>query len=198
MARTQAEDYDERRTAIVDQAAALFARRGFAGTSINDIAAACGMSKSLLYHYFPSKEDLLCATMLSHLDALVAACGAIAKQADGAAERLAALSRAFMNLYAGAANRHKVLLNEIDNLPEVARRNVVAEQRQLIGFVETLLTEIAPVLADDRDRLRATAMLYFGMINWTHTWFDPKGPVAPATLAELASQVMLHGIVQPS
>ena len=59
MARTQAPDYEERRIAIIDKAAELFARRGFMGASVADLAAACQTSKSLIYHYFPSKEDIL-------------------------------------------------------------------------------------------------------------------------------------------
>ena len=50
MARTQAPDYEERRIAIVDKAAELFARRGFTGASLSDLAAACQTSKSLIYH----------------------------------------------------------------------------------------------------------------------------------------------------
>src|SRR5262249_11214860 len=54
MARKQAPDYEQRREAIVDAAAALFARRGFLGASVADLAEACGASKSLIYHYYPS------------------------------------------------------------------------------------------------------------------------------------------------
>ena len=71
MARTQAADYEERREAIVERAADLFASRGFLGASVSDIAKACKTSKSLLYHYYPSKEDVLYAVMLSHVDRLV-------------------------------------------------------------------------------------------------------------------------------
>ena len=36
-------------------------------------------------------------------------------------------------------------------------------------------------------------MLFFGMINWTHTWFRPGGAIGADDLAELAVDVMLHG-----
>ncbi|TNE31028.1 MAG: TetR/AcrR family transcriptional regulator, partial [Alphaproteobacteria bacterium] len=70
MARPQAADYEDRKQEIVNRAAELFASHSFLGTSINDIAAACGFSKSLLYHYFKSKEELLAAVMHSHIDRL--------------------------------------------------------------------------------------------------------------------------------
>jgi AcrR family transcriptional regulator len=43
---------------ILDRAAALFARRGFAKTSVQDVADAVGLSKAGLLHHFPSKEAL--------------------------------------------------------------------------------------------------------------------------------------------
>ena len=63
MARTQAADYDKRRAAIMKAASALYAKQGFHATSVSDIAAATKTSKALLYHYFPSKEDLLFEVM---------------------------------------------------------------------------------------------------------------------------------------
>ena len=49
MARPQAADYDDRRAAIVEQAARLYAERGFLGASLSDLAKACKTSKSLIY-----------------------------------------------------------------------------------------------------------------------------------------------------
>ena len=37
-------------------------------------------------------------------------------------------------------------------------------------------------------------MLFFGMINWTHTWFRPGGSVSEAELADLAVDLMLNGL----
>lgn len=49
---------DERRAQILSAATKVFARNGFVGTRIDDIASAAGMSKGLLYHYFGSKESV--------------------------------------------------------------------------------------------------------------------------------------------
>ena len=86
MARPQSPDYDKRREAILETARQLYAKRGFQGTSVADLAAACETSKSLIYHYFPSKDDTLSAVMATHLDALVEAveqaCGRKAIRVD--------------------------------------------------------------------------------------------------------------------
>lgn len=190
MARPQSPDYDKRRDAIVDAAASLYARRGFSAASVADLANACGTSKSLIYHYFPAKDDVLYAVMTSHLDDLVRAAEE-ATQSGDAESRLRALTHAFMRLYAGAADRHKVLLNEIDNLAPPRRAEVVAKQRRIIAEVESLVRALRP---DCGELTLPLTMLFFGMINWTHTWFRADGPVSADRLAQMAVGLMLSGL----
>ena len=52
------EDPQDRRTRILDAARAAFLRFGFERTSMGDIAAGAGVSRTALYHYFPGKEDV--------------------------------------------------------------------------------------------------------------------------------------------
>lgn len=192
MARPQSPDYDKRRDAIVAEAATLYARRGFQGASVADLAKACGASKSLVYHYFPSKEDILHEVMSAHLELLVEAAEDVMLMPGlGPRERLHALSLAFMRLYAGAADSHKVLLNELDNLPAGRRADVVARQRRIIAMVEAQIREIRPEVSGITFPL---TMLFFGMINWTHTWFHPSGAVSPKELADMAVDLMLYGL----
>lgn len=190
MARPQSPDYDKRRDAIVAAAARLYAKKGFTGASVADLAKACGASKSLIYHYFPSKEDILYEVMAAHLQALVDAADDVMRSGD-ARERLHALTLAFMRLYVGAEDSHKVLLNELDNLPAERRAEVIRKQRRVIAVVESLIREIRP---ETGPVLLPLTMLFFGMINWTHTWFNPEGPVSARQLADLAVDLMLNGL----
>jgi AcrR family transcriptional regulator len=196
MARTQAADYVQRREGIVDRAADLFASRGFLGTSIADLADACKTSKSLLYHYYDSKEQILFDVMHSHVKALLDVAEDIAARPIGAADKLRAMTREFMRLYLGAASRQRVLLNELANLPEAQRRIIVGIQRRLIDIIDKVLVEIRPDLAGRSPLRRPAVMLYFGMINWMHTWLDPAGRAKPAKIADLAINTFLNGIAK--
>ena len=196
MARTQAADYDERKAAIVDAAALLYALRGFNGASVADLAERCRTSKSLIYHYYQSKEDILFDVMIGHVQALDEAAREIAAGAGDAAEKLRALAHAFMALYVGAADRHKVLLNELDNLDDARRAEIVKTQRGLIETVQALLVEIEPKVKKRNGESLAAAMLFFGTINWTHTWFDAKGPVSADAIADMAVDVVLGGLAK--
>lgn len=194
MARTQAADYDQRREAIVEAAAALFASRGFNGASVADIAQRGKISKSLIYHYYQSKEDILYDVMISHVRALEDAAREVMAEPHTSERKLRELTHRFMVLYVGAADRHKVLLNDLDHLPKARRAEIVAAQRRLIETVQKLLVEIEPALKRRSGAAFTAAMLYFGQINWTHTWFDAKGPISAGALAEMVVDLTLGGI----
>jgi AcrR family transcriptional regulator len=189
MARTQAADYEDRREAIVEKAAQLFAEHGFLGASVLELAKACQTSKSLLYHYYPSKEDVLYAVMVSHIDRLGEDVEKAMAIAGGPKKRLKALLRLFMSHYVGAASRQKVLLNDLAHLPDEKRRSVVAKQRRIIDAVQGLLVELDPALVGQKERARAKTMLLFGMINWTGNWYDPTGPLDPDSIADMAFEL---------
>ncbi|HEY7976939.1 MAG TPA: TetR/AcrR family transcriptional regulator [Rhizomicrobium sp.] len=194
MARTQSADYAIRREAIVDQAAELFAERGFLGASIADLADALKTSKSLIYHYYDSKEDILFDVMHSHVKALLDQAEAIAAKPLSPRKKLQTLTHAFMELYVDAAARQRVLLNELSRLPVEQRKIVVDIQRRLIEIVEKTIAELRPDLSGRGALKRPSAMLYFGMINWMHTWLDPDGKAKPQRIADLAVNTFLDGI----
>lgn len=194
MARPQSPDYDKRRDSILRAAARLYARQGFNGASVADLAKACRSSKSLIYHYFPSKEDILHQVMAAHLDLLVEAARQ-ATRSGSPEEKLRALTHAFMRLYVDARHDHKVLLNELDNLPPEARFEVIGKQRRIIAAVEELVRELRP---ETGPLALPLAMLFFGMINWTHTWFRPEGRVSADSLAEMTVDLMLKGLSSPA
>lgn len=195
MARTQAADYDDRRDAIVAKAAELYGQFGFLGSSIADLAEACGMSKSLLYHYFSSKEDILFEVMDGHVTALGRIIESVQGEPDPQA-RLSKLTQGFMALYVTASSRHKVLLNDLDKLPQHRRKTIVVEQRALVDAVDGIVAELSPLLAKKPRERRAATMIYFGMINWTHTWLDPKGALGATDIAKLAVDIFLKGVLQ--
>ena len=196
MARTQAADYDERKEAIVAAAASLYASRGFNGVSVADLAQRCKISKSLIYHYYESKEDILYDVMISHVRALDVAAREAVAGAAAPDRKLRELAHRFMALYVGAADRHKVLLNDLDHVPKAGRAEIVAVQRGLIETVRKLLIDIEPALKRKSGQSLAAAMLFFGMINWTHTWFDPRGPISAGALAEMVVDLTLGGLAK--
>ena len=194
MARTQAIDYEEKRKTITQNAARIFARDGFAGASLSDVAESCKMSKSLIYHYYDSKEAILYDVMNEHMDDLVGVIKEINQSSSQPIEKFGEFVKTLMRHYIGTANSQKVLLYELNSLRAAERNEIVKKQRILIEFTEKLLLAIHPDMRNQTPLLRARIMLFFGMINWTHNWFNPKGPIDRDQVAELAAHMTLKSL----
>lgn len=190
MARIQAADYDTKRAAITAHAAHLFAARGFGGASIADLAAAGGFSKSLIYHYYAAKEDILYDVMRSHIDALVAVKDRVANEGGSPETRLRRLAHDLLDHYVGASDSQKVLLYELNQLTPAQRSDIVAKQRDIVDFTQSLFAALDR-RASNHGELRVKVMLFFGMLNWTHNWFRPDGAIGRDRIADQAVNAML-------
>ncbi|MEP1230514.1 MAG: TetR/AcrR family transcriptional regulator [Litorimonas sp.] len=186
MARTQAQDFDDKRVAIMKQAAGLFASKGFSGASVSDISKACGVSKSLIYHYFGAKEDILYQVMTEHIDDLVAIISDPELIDLDATQEFHNLTLALLECYAGAQNAQKVLLYDLNKLTPQQRKTIVKKQRDIIDRFEHVYIRINPDIATNRALLRTKIMLFFGSVNWIHNWYDPQGEINRHTLSALA------------
>ena len=85
------------RERIVERAAELFAERGVAGTSLDDVLAAAGAGKSQLYHYFSGRDDLVAAAVGLRCTQVLAGL----TQALGSVASLAELEQALNGFAAG-------------------------------------------------------------------------------------------------
>jgi AcrR family transcriptional regulator len=193
MARPQATDYGDKRGLIAAKAALIFARQGAASASLAKVASACGMSKSLIYHYYGSKEDLLFDVMDRHMSDLVSIIDNPAV-ADGHENAFKTFTRRLMDHYAGAADSQKVLLYELENIPPQNRAKIVAKQRQLIRYAERLLAASLPEGALQKSELTVRIMLFFGMLNWSHSWFRANGAISRQQIADLAADATIKGV----
>lgn len=195
MARTRSADYDNIHDTILEKAAAIFARQGYAATSIGDIAEACECSKSRLYHYFDGKEAILRDMLTMHVDSLLDQCRQVLYGSQEPKERFLHLVKLFLEIYAVSRDQHVVLLTCLDVLPPEHRNELIAKQRELIAYVRDALVQLRPDMAGNRVLARVDTMLFFGMINWTYTWYRADGAVSPEELAERTVKLFLDGYV---
>jgi AcrR family transcriptional regulator len=193
LARTRSADYENIQDLILDRAAGVFARKGYAATSIGDIADACECSKSRLYHYFDSKEAILAEMLTGHVELLLTKCRHTLYGFQDPQERLRQLTRLFMEVYAVSRDRHVVLLTCLEFLAPEKREVLVSKQRELLAYVRDILLQLRPDLARDATAARLDTMLFFGMINWTYTWYRSEGPVEPRDLADRVVDLFING-----
>ena len=195
MARTRASDFPEKQRAILDGAAAVFAREGMEKASMASIAREAGISKSLLYHYYPGKEALIFAIIMTHLEELDAAIEAADTPQADAEIRLRRIVRAILANYRGADDRHKVQINAAGALEAERRAAIAAMERRIVHRLGSVLAAINPVLATDGAHLlKPATMSLFGMLNWLYMWFREDGPISREQYADLAATLMTGGL----
>jgi len=193
MTKTLYADYDTRREAILAAAAALFAQKGFSAASVAELAEACGTSKSLIYHYFPAKEDILFEVMDGYIQSLAEAAFRVELEAIPPEAKLRGLARDLMTLSAGSPAHHKIVFQDLQHLPEARRAEIVEVQRHIMAMFDRLLASLRPGLRGHEHR-RPVVMMFFGLLNSMLTWFDPSGPVTTEIVADLAVDMFLGGL----
>lgn len=193
MARPRAADHEDKRQAILARAAELFAAHGYDRASMAMIAQACGVSKALVYHYWPDKESILFDVLEAHLHELVEA----ARQANDRAlpprARLEALAAALLEAYRDADAVHRVQINCMPLLNEARQEALKALERALVAEVSDTLRDMSP-LAQDRRLLKPLAMSFFAMLNWHYLWHNEAGPLSRLDYARLAASLVAEGM----
>lgn len=198
MARPRSAGFEGQREQMLAAAAQLFATRGYTAATMQDLAAACGVSKATLYHYVRDKQELLLQITQGHVQRLEAVVNEVVAAEPDARKRLSALVLRFMQVYASARNEHRVLTEDVKFLQPRERDEVLACQRRVVqAFADSLGAQRPDLKRHALDV--PLAMLLFGMMNWTFTWLRPGGALTHETLAPVVLQLLLGGLpaVQP-
>jgi AcrR family transcriptional regulator len=193
MARGRAPGYDDQREQILTQAAELFAHGGYVGTSMNEVASACGLSKPALYHYFKDKNALLLEICNTHISRLIALVDEVDAQQLAPEPRLRALIERFVQEYAHAVNEHRVLTEDVRFLNEQDQARILNGERQVVESVARAVEELRPD-TDKAGLTKALTMLLFGMMNWMFTWLKPSGALSYDTMAPIVADLFLGGL----
>lgn len=191
MARTRALDYDAKRQVILQQSAKLFAQFGYPGTSIAMIAEACGVSKALLYHYYPDKEAVLFDILLTHLDDLIAGVEA-AVEAAPENERIHAIAAALLEAYRDADAEHQIQIANLKLLPADRQETLRALERRLVTFLADAIAAELPGIGRG-PLLKPVTMSAFGMLNWHYLWFREGKGLSRADYATLVTGLIKSG-----
>ncbi|MCL4744572.1 MAG: TetR/AcrR family transcriptional regulator [Burkholderiaceae bacterium] len=193
MPRARANDYDDKTRVILDSAAALFARIGYPNATMVDIAKACGASKSMLYHYFRTKDELLFAMLEQHLETLIDALEQSREELSDPRERFEAFIEIYVQKSAQARRRHMVAINDLRFLPKARQAPLRALEKEVLELTATLLAGVNPGL--DAALYKPYALLLVGMLNWTETWYRQSGPIKPGELCERIARLFLRGFL---
>ncbi|HEV2572155.1 MAG TPA: TetR/AcrR family transcriptional regulator [Beijerinckiaceae bacterium] len=171
---------------VLDKAAALFAKQGFAATSLKDVADAVGLHRSSIYYYYPNKDALL-QELIQGVTLPVAQ---IFQEVDGEdLTPLAKIGEVVRRLVLWVSDPHthfRLVERSEAELPDAvavahkeAKRHILGEMMRLIEAAELA----GEARATDR---RVSALSIIGMTMWTAWWLYPSREQRPE---EIAAQV---------
>jgi AcrR family transcriptional regulator len=193
------EHYLARRRELVKAAAAVFKEKGLAGTSLDDVARAVGVDRASLYYYVGSKQELFDEVVLEALVANIEMAERIRDTEGPAQEKLERLIEELLVSYGAYYPHLYVFLQEdASKFGAGARRDGVDVlelyrrfERALAAIIRAGMDEGA-FRSDVSPRIAAYGIL--GMVNWTHRWFNPDGPVGAEEVGRAFAAIATEGL----
>jgi AcrR family transcriptional regulator len=188
-------EFNDRLSDIFRQAAAVFIRKGYHATTMQDVADAVGLTKAGLYHYVRGKYQLLVEVMNFAMDTVDRSIIEPGVQIDDPEERL----RFMLRRHAGLVDEVQevtVLTEELTTLAEEDRQRIVARKRRYVEFLRDTLIQLARL-----GRLReldptVATLNVFATILGISRWYRPAGRLSADQIAEETAAFVLGGLLK--
>jgi TetR/AcrR family transcriptional regulator, cholesterol catabolism regulator len=193
------QDDGERYRAILETAARLICERGYEGTSMQEIAAACRMTKAGLYHHVQNKEQLLFDIMSYGMDVFEQQVLEQVRSNPDPVERLRECMRLNIHLVTGGCCKEVIIiLHEHATLRGEARAFIDGRKKAYVRFLEDSFSEAVRL-----GRIRAVqptvaAFSFLGMILWIYKWYQPDGRLSAEQVATEMVELLFTGLVPPA
>lgn len=189
----------DRQGQLLDIARRLFANKGYAGTSLRDIASEAGITKAALYHHFPNKEALYERVVLSGMRALYACVEARVAEQGSPTEKIRAFMAASAEYFDAQRDQWIASSTAFWSGGDVAHRSAAVQVRDAY---EALLRQCIAEgvacgeLSSDLNPALAGKLL-LSALNQLPRWHKPDGPLSAVQVIDAFADMILLGIAQP-
>ncbi len=185
---------DAQRREILEAASRVFARKGYADATMDDIAAELGTSKGVLYYQFRNKQDIIVETRQAtsggaaeRLEAIAAGPGDIARRMERAVRDLVATGFE-------EQSRHVIQTSIASGLDPVHRARVRVIERRYEAALIGLLREGAAAKAFVVGDLKITAFTIIRACLSPAHWFKPDGGASAAEVADVVAGMVMRSL----
>ncbi len=185
---------DRRRREILDEAARLFSKNGYANTSLEDIALANGISKSALYHYFRSRDEILFEMHQVLADDFNDHASVLRGSGMSPEELLRASVEKIVVANETIPGYVQAFFEHYRELPTRFRKIAKARSEEYRDFIESIVRD-GIAAGDFRPfPVEITTLAIFGMCNWANKWFSKSGPMTGAQIAAVMADILINGL----
>ncbi len=182
-----------KRELILEAAAKLFYEKGFQKTTIDDIAAALGVTKPFIYTYFENKYSILEQLFEQAYGELYVDLVQVLNNRKGPArERL----QQFVTLYVAKSIEYQkfsaIMLEEEKSLSSKKVGDIRRKQRDFDAKLARLIEDgVSNGEFHVSDPMIASLSIS-GMVRWTHRWYSPQGRLSAAELTKTMGDLALN------
>ena len=179
---------------LLTSAAALFAAKGYAGTSTREVAALTGVRKASLYYHIEGKEDLLYNICKSSLERIRSDVETALRDLHDPLEKTRTMICAHVESMLRDQSEHATTLAEMHALSPDRLAQVVALRDKHENLIRSVLEDAqrAGALRADID-VKYLCLALLGLINRVLVWYHRRGPLTPGQIGEMLAAVFLGG-----
>jgi AcrR family transcriptional regulator len=186
--------WKERRDAIIDTSATVFARSGYHATGIAELCEVNGFGKGAFYYYIGSKEELLAAIHDRVMDEVLLGADRVVAAGGSPSEQLEMLGTELLDVIHRYPDHVWVFLHEFPALTGERAEQFRTRRREYERHVEHVLRS-----GVETGEFRAvdpwlTARAWLGMHNYTYLWLKSGGAVSARDVAKPFADIFLRGI----
>jgi len=181
-----------KRERVLAASMTLFYERGYTATTLDDVAAALGVTKPFIYTYFRSKAELLAALCTPTIELSLQAVADAAAGPGSPTERLHRAMVDFAQVVLGRQANIAIFFREEKNLDRAALAEITGLRKRFDRVLSALLAEGVAAGAFEIEDVSLAALALGGMISWAYTWHRPSGRLALDALCEQLARLALR------
>lgn len=183
-----------RKAQIEEKATALFRERGYAATSMRDLAQVLGIEAASLYSHIKSKEQILQKICFRMADEFFGAWQEVEKDSMTNAEKMIKAARLHVRVITNDTDASAVFFNEWRHLSEPFLSEFLAMRNDYEGrFIDIIEDGMAKGEFQKVDS-KFMMLAILSSLNWTYNWYKPSGGLTPDEVADKLSNLILNGL----
>ena len=181
---------------IIRVTAALFGEKGYAATSVRDIAQALDASIAMIYYYFKNKEEVLFSILEASGGNLAITIDKAVKENGDPLDRVRRMLFEHICAIPERKNWMRVFVEEQGNLSKKHQNIIYKQHRRIYDIYNEQLRELKKlnlVTIDEKD-FPVVVFAMLGMANWTYRWYrEGRSPIED--VARTTVDLFCHGIL---
>ncbi len=186
-----------RKEQVIRSAAELFKEKGYAASSMRDLAQKLGIEAASLYSHIKSKEEILQTLCFDMATDFRESLDKVEKQNVPAKEKLTLGIIGHVNVMARDLTASAVFMNEHRHLSNPFLRDFLLLRINYINRFKSIIEEgVAKGEFKKNIDTKLAVMTLFSSLNWMPMWYSPEGSIEPKELGQQLANMLVNGLKQ--